>query len=112
MKEFILLFRRPDQSNAASPADMESLMKKWQEWLTNLSKEGKMAQGPVRLNMEAKVLKPGGVVTDGPFVEVKELLGGFIVVKASDMNDAVTLAQGCPVLTIGGSVEIRVAMPE
>lgn len=111
MKEFILLFRRPELNNA-SPADMQSLMKKWQEWLGNLSKEGKVVQGPVRLNMEGKVLKPGGVVTDGPYVEIKELLGGFIVIKAADMEEAVTLSHGCPALTIGGTVEIRVAMAE
>jgi hypothetical protein len=109
MKEFLLLFRRPDQNNA-SPADMEALTKKWQEWLGNLSAQGKIVQGPVRLNTEGKVLKPGGVVTDGPFVEVKEMLGGFIVVRAADMEEATTLAHGCPVLTINGSVEIRTTM--
>jgi len=53
------------------------------------------------------VLKPGGVVTDGPFVEIREILGGFIVVKADTMDDAITLAHGCPAIDEGGSVEIR-----
>lgn len=109
MKEFILLFRRPDIGNA-SPAEMEALANKWNEWLGSLASQDKIANGPTRLNMEGKVLKPGGVVTDGPFVEIKELLGGFIVIKAADMEEATTLAHGCPVLTIGGSVEIRIAM--
>lgn len=109
MKEFILLFRRPDINNA-SPSDMEALLKKWQEWLGGLAAEGRMVQAPLRLNPDGKVLKPGGVVTDGPFVEIKELLGGLIIVKAADMEEAITLAHGCPVLTIDGSVEIRTAM--
>jgi hypothetical protein len=61
----------------------------------------------MRLSMEGKVLKAGGVITDGPFVEIKEKLGGFIVVKADTLEDATTLAHGCPALEIGGSVEIR-----
>lgn len=108
MKEFMLLFRRPEVNNV-SPAEMEALAKQWQQWFGKLAAQGNIAQGPVQLNKEGKVLKPGGVVTDGPFVEVREVLGGFVVVKAADLDEAVTLAHGCPVLTIGGSVEIRTA---
>lgn len=111
MKEFMLLFRRPSLGNA-SPTEMEALTKKWNEWLGALSADGKIANGPVRLAPEGKVLKPGGVVTDGPFVEIKELLGGFIIIKATDMEEAVTLSHGCPALAIGGSVEIRTTMGE
>ena len=59
------------------------------------------------LSDEGKILKPGGVITDGPFVELKEKLGGFAVIKAESLDEATTLAHGCPVLDIGGSVEIR-----
>ena len=57
--------------------------------------------------MEGKVLKAGGVVTDGPFVEIREMLGSFIVVKADNLDEATTLAHGCPAIDQGGSVEIR-----
>lgn len=53
------------------------------------------------------MLKAGGVITDGPFVEIKEKLGSFIIVKADDIDDAVTLAHGCPAIDEDGSVEIR-----
>jgi hypothetical protein len=66
-----------------------------------------MSNGGLRLDMSGKVLKPGGVVTDGPFVEIREVLGSFIVVKAENLDDATTLAHGCPVLDQNGSVEIR-----
>jgi hypothetical protein len=109
MKEFMLLFRRPEVNNV-SPVEMEALAKQWQQWFGKLAAQGNIAQGPVQLNKEGKVLKPGGVVTDGPFVEVREMLGGFVVLKAADLDEAVTLAHGCPVLNIGGSVEIRTAV--
>jgi hypothetical protein len=66
-----------------------------------------MVSNGMRLAMEGKVLRPVGVVTDGPFVEIRERLGSFIVVKAENLEEATTLAHGCPVLEQDGSVEIR-----
>ena len=57
--------------------------------------------------MEGKVLKTGGVITDGPFVEIKEKLLSFIIINAESLDDATTLAHGCPLINEGGSVEIR-----
>lgn len=111
MNEFILLFRRPAADhNTASPSEMEALTQKWYEWLGDIKAKDILVSGPTRLNPTGKVLKPGGVVTDGPFVEIKELLGGFIIIKAADMEEAITLSHGCPALTVGGSVEIRTTM--
>ena len=69
--------------------------------------QGKMVSNGTRLAMEGKVLKSGGVVTDGPFVEIREMLLSFIVIKAESLEEATTLAHGCPVLDVNGSVEIR-----
>ncbi|WP_257669207.1 YciI family protein [Parapedobacter tibetensis] len=108
MKEFMLLFRQPnyDYSNA-SPKEMETLSKKWKDWAGNIASQGKLASHGPRLAMEGKVLKPGGMITDGPFVEIKEQLGSFIIIKAENLDDATTLAHGCPAIDEGGSVEIR-----
>jgi hypothetical protein len=108
MKEFMLLFRQPsfDYSNA-SPKEMQELAKKWHDWAAKISQQGKLASNGSRLSMEGKVLKPGGVITDGPFVEIRERLGSFIIVKAENIDEATTLAHGCPVLDFNGSVEIR-----
>jgi hypothetical protein len=108
MKEFALLFRQPrfDRSKV-SPIEMQALAKKWEAWKAAISNEGKMASEGQRLAVEGKVLKTGGIVTDGPFVEIREILGGFIVVKAENLEEATTLAHGCPALENGGSVEIR-----
>ncbi len=108
MREFILLFRQPsyDYSNA-SPKEMQALAKKWKDWWQNIDSQGKLASRGPRLASEGKVLKPNGLITDGPFVEIREILGSFIIVKAENLEDAVTLAHGCPALDQGGSVEVR-----
>jgi len=108
MKDFALLFRQPnyDYSNA-SPEEMQAIGKKWKDWVGGIAAQGKLAsQGP-RLAQDGKVLKAGGVITDGPFVEIRERLGSLIVVKADSLDEATTLAHGCPALDAGGSVEIR-----
>jgi hypothetical protein len=108
MKEFALLFRFPngDPGNIP-PEEFKTIAKKWQDWAGGIAAQGRMSAGGQRLDMAGKVLKPGGVITDGPFVEIREVLGSFIVVKAENLDDATTLAHGCPVLDQGGSVEIR-----
>ncbi len=108
MKEFVLLFRQPsyDYSNV-SKEEMQAIGKKWADWAGGIAAQGKLSSNGSRLAMEGKVLKAGGVITDGPFVEIKEILGSFIIVKADNLEDATTLAHGCPALDRGGSVEIR-----
>ncbi len=108
MKEFLLLFRQPsfDYSNA-SPTEMQELAKRWKDWWKNIESQGKLVSRGPRLATEGKVLKSGGVITDGPFVEIREILGSFIIVRAENLDDAVTLAHGCPAVDQGGSVEIR-----
>lgn len=108
MKEFMLLFRQPSYDYSdVSREEMAALSRKWNEWWKDIEAQGKLASRGPRLAMEGKVLKPGGVITDGPFVEIKEKLGSFIIVKAKDLDEATTLAHGCPALDQGGSVEIR-----
>lgn len=108
MKEFVLLFRQPsfDYRNA-SPKEMQALSKKWNDWAESIESLGKLVSKGPRLANEGKVLKYGGVITDGPFIEIKEILGSFIIVKAENLEEATTLAHGCPAIDQGGSVEVR-----
>jgi hypothetical protein len=108
MKDFILLFRQPNfDHNNMPPAELEVLTKKWKDWIGGITAQGKMVGQGNRLATEGKVLKAGGVITDGPFVEIKEKLGGYFIVRAENLDDATTLAHGCPALEQNGSVEIR-----
>lgn len=108
MKDFMLLFRQPNfDVSKFTPAEFQALAKKWQDWAGGIAAQGRMSSNGMRLAMEGKVLKPGGVVTDGPFVEIREILGSFIIIKADSLEEATTLAHGCPALDTNGSVEIR-----
>jgi len=108
MSDFALLFRQPSYDySKATPKEMQAIAKKWQDWVGGIVAQGKFVNNGIRLSMEGKVLRSGGVITDGPFVEVRECLGSFIVVKAENLEEATTLAHGCPALDAGGSVEIR-----
>lgn len=104
----MLLFRQPSYDySSASPKEMEVLTKKWKDWVGGIASQGKLASNGTRLGLEGKVLKAGNVVTDGPFVEIRERLGSFLIVKAENLDEATTLAHGCPALDAGGSVEVR-----
>lgn len=111
MKEFALLFRQPDYDISHLPAaEYQALVKKWQDWVGGIAAQGKFVNKGARLMQEGKVLRAGGVITDGPFVEIRERLGSFIVVQANNLEEATTLAHGCPALDRNGSVEIREIM--
>lgn len=108
MTEFVLLFRRPTEHscNLDQPED-PAFVKKFETWFEAIAADGRLIDLSLGLQMPAKVLKPSGVVTDGPFVEIRERLAGLIVIKADSLDEAVTLAHGCPILDIDGSVEVR-----
>jgi hypothetical protein len=108
MKNFALLFRNSNfDYSKTSPEEMQRLSRKWAEWANGISAQGKLTDNGMRLGAEGKVLRAGGVVTDGPFVELREILGGFVVIGANSLEEATTLAHGCPVIDAGGCVEIR-----
>ncbi len=108
MTEFALLFRQPSYEHShLSPTELEAITKRWQEWVGGIAAQGKLVGSGPRLATEGKVLKAGGLVTDGPFVEIKERLGSFLIVRAESLEEATALAYGCPALDAGGSVEIR-----
>lgn len=109
MKDFVLIFRgvNDDPSNQLSPQQMQDIMTNWQNWMGGIAAQNKLASAGHRLGDEISVLKPGNVVTDGPYAEIKEMLSGLIVVKADSLAEAKEIAKGCPILSINGSVEVR-----
>ena len=92
-----------------SPEQMQESIKQWQDWSGGIAAQGKFVSGN-QLGFTGKTLKPNGVITDGPYAEVKEIVGGYILVKADDIDDAMKLAEGCPILYVGGHVEVREIM--
>lgn len=108
MKDFAFLFRQPNQDhNPVTPAEVAVINKKWNDWIGGIAAQGRLKNHGAHLEPEGTVLKKGGLVTDGPFVEIREQLGGFIIITADSLEEATTLAHGCPALEVDGSVEIR-----
>jgi hypothetical protein len=83
-------------------------MKVWLSWLRELESNGHLKSPGQPLATTGKVVRgPSGLITDGPFAEAKDLVLGFMVIEARDLEQAVELAKGCPMAQGGGSVEIR-----
>src|SRR6185437_15327385 len=111
MKEFMMLFRNEKMEGGEKPSaeQMQAVMSEWQNWIGNIAAQGNYASTN-RLHSEGKTLKPNNVSLDGPYAEVKEMVGGYLIVKANSLDDAVEMAKTCPNLLYGGSVEVRSVM--
>jgi hypothetical protein len=112
MSEFLLLFRGADRVNPQeSPDEWQQHMEKWMVWMGKLSEEGRFG-GAQPLKPEGRQIKgPSKIVTDGPFMEGKEMVGGYLICKADSYDEAVELAKGCPILEYtDGIVEVREIM--
>jgi hypothetical protein len=111
MNEFLLIFRRDFTTKEIqpSPEELQQHFKEWQNWFGGLAAQDKLARPLQRWDGAGKIVTSNKGITDGPFVEIKESIGGMIIVKANDYDEAAAIAQGCPVLSLGGNVEIRMA---
>ena len=108
MEEYALIMRHEDGKKIASPEQMESWMKQTMDWIGGIAAQNKFVGGTGLLFDDAKVVRPNNLVTNGPFGEIKETIGGFITVKANSVEEAVEFAKGCPVLLgEGNSMEVR-----
>lgn len=110
MKEFMMIFRSEKNDNPKpSPEQMQAMIKQWQDWIGGIAAQGKFVDTNA-LGFEGKTVHADATITDGPYAEVKEIVGGYIIVKADDLDDAVKLSEGCPTLAMGGKVEVRDVM--
>lgn len=108
MEEYILIFRHEDGQKVASPEQMQIWMKQTMDWIGGIAAQNKFSGGNGLPFDGSKVVRPNGVVTNGPFGDIKETIGGYIIVKADSVDEAVEFAKGCPVLQgEGNSVEVR-----
>ncbi len=109
MSEFIFLFRGADAHAAEhSRESMQAHMQKWMEWMDGLQKQGKfLAAQP--LKETGKIINGNKkIISDGPFMEGKEMVGGYLLCKADNYEEALEIANRCPILDYeDGSVEVR-----
>jgi hypothetical protein len=112
MKEFLLLFRS-DLTNMPqrSPEEAQAATRRWIDWIQNLAAQNQLIDKGNRLSSSGKVVKANNVVINGPYTEIKESLGGYTLIKAASYEAAVDLVKDCPILLVGGTVEIREISP-
>lgn len=104
----MLIFRHEDGSKVASPEQMQIWMKQTMDWIGGIAAQNKFVGGNGLRFENARVVHHNNVVTNGPFGDIKETLGGYITVKAESVEEAVAFAKGSPVLQgPGNTVEVR-----
>jgi len=105
-KEFILIFRNvynPDYK--PSPEQMNAGILQWKNWIGNVASKGKFVSTN-RLGFQGKVIN-AKTIAPGPYTSNKESVGGYMLIKANSIEEASNFAKDCPILKMGGSVEIR-----
>ncbi len=108
MKEFMMIFHGGDyESGELSPEQFQAKMELWNKWIEELRADDLFVNGHALKNKSAQVATEELVMTDGPFVESNELVTGYFVVKAKDLDHAKDLVCGYPDFDLGGKVEIR-----
>lgn len=109
MEKYMFIFIGGDPSHL-SPDAQQAHMQKWFAWVEKLGQEKKYVAGEALLPGGKTIRGSKKTVTDGPYAEGKEIVGGFFVVEAKDLNEAVEMAKACPDYDLGGIVEVREVM--
>jgi len=113
MSQFLYLYRMTaaarQQANS-TPERAQQNMQRWMKWMAELDAKGHLKDRGQPLENTGKVVRGQKAVVDGPYTEAKDLVGGFTIVEASDIDQAVDLSYGCPIFEGGGSVEVRPVM--
>lgn len=108
MKEFMFIFKGPYYEDMGlSAAEAEGNMYKWLDWVQQLKNEGVYVEGRPLIKGGKTIAGKKTVVTDGPFAESKELVGGYFIIKANSIEDALHHAKGYPDFEFDGAVEVR-----
>ena len=108
MARFLFVYRSDkDTRETMSPEEMQQIHQKWQAWIAEGVQKGWLLDAGNGLKTEGRVVNAKRVVTDGPFVEAKDVVGGYSLVQADTLDAAAEFAKGCPILLRGGTVEVR-----
>ena len=111
MSAFVYLFRSTDSASRAamgSPEQMQKSMQQWMAWMKTLADQGHIKDQGHPLERTGKLVTgKQKTVTDGPYAEAKDIVGGYTLIEAKDLAEAVELSKGCPIFEGGGVVEVR-----
>jgi hypothetical protein len=111
-RSFMLLLRGGVSNRDLSPDQMQQQIGRYMNWIEKLRRDGHFVAGEP-LDETGKVLsgKNGTTITDGPFTESKEEVGGYFIIRAQDLKHAVEISKGCPIFVNNGTVEVRAIQP-
>ncbi len=110
MTDFVLLYRSTAEGHdqaMGTPERAQRSMAAWRAWIDDMARKGHLKNQGLPLERPGKVLRGKKAVLDGPYAESKELVGGFSIIEAKDIEEAARIAAGCPILEGDGSVEVR-----
>ena len=111
MAQFAMLYRSTEdvhRETLGSPEKAQATLAKWRAWFKEMSEKGQLKTlGEPLERAGTMVVGKKKMVTDGPFTEAKDVIGGFSIIEAADLQQAAKIASGCPILDAGGSVEVR-----
>jgi len=90
---------------------MQQMMQKWMAWMKDLGAKGHIKDRGQPLERAGKLVEGRQkIVMDGPFAEAKDVVGGYTLIEAEDLSEAVELSKGCPIFEVEGAVEVRPVM--
>jgi hypothetical protein len=111
MSEFVLLYRSTPEAHheaMGTPERAKQSRARWSVWIQDVTAKGQLKSVGLPLEGSGSVVRGRSrSMTDGPYVETKEMVAGFSIIEAKDIAEAARIASGCPILEGGGSVEVR-----
>lgn len=107
LKDFMLLFRMEFKpKNRPSEEASMAIKKSWGQWIGGIGGKARLVSSH-QLGLEGKVMSGGSQVREGFEIKDAQSISGNLVLKATDLEEACEMAKGCPILAVGGTVEIR-----
>ncbi len=109
--DYLFMFRGANWDKNLSPEELQKAMAKITAWLEELQKQGRI-KGGQPLGDEGRMVSSVKHRTDGPFVETKEMVGGYLLLQAASLDEAIAIAEASPQLQYGVSIEVRPVLEE
>ena len=109
MSQFMLFIRNGEERQELSPEQIQQAIQRFSNWAKKLREQGTLIAAEKLKDNEGLLLstRNGQIVVDGPFAETKETIGGYFIVEAGNLDEAIEITKECPTLSNGGIVELR-----
>ena len=107
MKEFVMIIRLEELPEVKFSIDeMNAGMAVWEQWIDGIIARNILASRGNRLGKDGRTIKNGKIITNGPYAEIREIIGGYLIIRANSLDEAAEIAKSAPLVGTG-SIEIR-----